>query len=287
MKTAIVTDSTFYMNKAIIDKYHIIQVPLSINFENETFYEDQFDEEKKQLIFAKIEASKKLPKTSQPSPNDWLSCFKQLYEQGYERILVFCVSTNISGTFYGAKTASEMFCENHHINIEVYDSCSDGNGSSIVLYDILQQMELDHNITTKKINDIIAWHQQVLRVYLVVNDLNYLSYGGRIPKSIAHIGNALSIKPLIMIPCGKLLEHSKHRNQKRAMLEIANILDQYTKDLKVPIYFTAAFLFAHDESVNYGEMIKAHSHTQIIELPYASFGAVIGDHVGPKSIGYG
>ena len=43
MNTAIVTDSAFYMNQNIIDKCQIKQVPLTINFDDVSFKEDQFD----------------------------------------------------------------------------------------------------------------------------------------------------------------------------------------------------------------------------------------------------
>lgn len=287
MKTAIVTDSTFYMNHDIIEQYNITQVPLTINFDDVTFKEDQFDDLQKKEIFNRIDETKEMPKTSQPTTEAWIECFSKLENEGYQRILVFTVSVEISGTYYGAKTASEMYMENHNISVEVFDSCSDGNGSGIVLWDIMQEMQERGDLSTEEIQKIINWHKQALQVYLIVADLKYLAYGGRIPTTIAKLGNALRIKPLIMLPGGKLLEHSKHVSRKKAVKQIYDLLDHDSKGQTCPFYFSAANLFAREEVEVYGEMIKQASHTDLIVIPYADFGAAIGAHVGPKSIGYG
>lgn len=288
MKVAIVTDSTFYMNKSLIEQYNIHQVPLMINFEDKTYAEDQFNEAQKEEIFSRIDQAHIIPKTSQPTPESWMACFQDLENQGYDKILVFTVSTEISGTFYGAQAASKMYMEDHDIKIEVFDSGSDANGSSLVLYDVLQEMQRNNRLLSEEeINDIINWHKQTLQVYLLVDDLKYLAYGGRIPKTIAQLGNTLRIKPLIVIPAGKLLEYGKYFSRKKAIKAICDLIDHDTKDINVPMYFTCAYLFAKDDAYQYGDLIASHANCELIELPYASFGSVIGNHVGPNSIGYG
>ena len=288
MKTAIVTDSAFYMNQNIIDECQIKQVPLTINFDDTSFKEDQFDAKQIEEIFARIDKTHEIPKTSQPTTEEWNSCFEDLISQGYERILVFTISIKISGTFYGAQTAGDMFMETHpNISVEVFDSGSEANGAGIVLCDILKEMQRRNGLTKEEIQEIIDWHKKALQVYLIVDDLKYLAYGGRIPSTIAKLGNALRIKPLIVLPEGELIEHSKHVSSKKAIKQIYDLLEHDTKGQTIPFYFSAANLFAQDAVESYGEVIKEASHTDLIIIPYASFGGSIGAHVGPQAIGYG
>lgn len=289
MKVALVTDSTFYMDKSLLEKYKITQVPLSINFDDAIYNEDQYNEEQKVEIFDKIQQTQIIPKTSQPTPEAWEQCFYKLEEQGYDKILIFTVSTEISGTFYGAQAASKMYMETHpNVSIEVYDTASDGNGSSLVLFDVIEQMELEQRVLTPdEIVDIINWHKEMLQIYLIVDDLKYLAYGGRIPKTIASIGNSLRIKPLIKIPAGKLTEYGKCFSRKKAIKTICELMQEYSNKYQdMPIYFTGAYLFVEEEALNYAQMIKQHASNEIIDIPFASFGSAIGDHVGPNSIGY-
>ncbi len=287
MKTVFVTDSTFYMNKAIVEKYNIKQVPLMINFNDKTYKEDQYNLAQTKEIFDRIDATKELPKTSQPATDAWISVFSELKKEGYERIIVLTISVEISGTLQGAQAAANMFMEYNDVEILVFDSKSDAQGSGIVLCDILREVDRRGELSKEDIQEIIDWHAQVMRIFLLVDDLKYLAYGGRIPTTIANVGNALRIKPIIHIPAGKLLEHSKHISRKKAIKAIVDIFSKDSASVTTPMYFSAGDLFNETDLLQSTEMLKENANTELIELPYSSFGSVIGVHIGPGTIAFG
>ena len=287
MKTAIITDSTFYMTKKKLKEENIIQIPLMINFDDKTYKEDQFDANQREAIFERIKQNKELPMTSQPSAGDYLEVFEKLKEEGYERILLFTISTDISGTFHGANTVAQMFMEENHIQVDVFNSCSAASGASIVLFDILKELKKNPLLRKDEIQEIIDWHKGQLYIYLLVDSLTHLSYGGRIPSSLATIGNALGIKPIISINRGKMEEYSKNRSRKKGIKTICDLIKKDTKGQEVPFYFFCNHLYDHQEAEVYYPIVSSYSNTELIKIEPSQLGSVIGTHTGPGTLAFG
>ena len=99
-KIKIVTDSTSFMRKEVINKYGIEIVPLSVNFKNETFFDGTIDNA---AFFEKIKKHKEIPSTSQPAPGDFVKVFEKIIKGGNEVISIH-ISSGISGTVESART---------------------------------------------------------------------------------------------------------------------------------------------------------------------------------------
>ena len=287
MKTAIMTDSTFYMSKEVVEQYNIVQVPLMVNFEDKTFKEDQYNIEEVREIFDIIDTRKVLPKSSQPSAGDYITRFEELVRQGFDRILLFTISSHISGTFDGAVTASNMFMEDNDVEILVYDTLSIGNAAGFIVIDVAKELIENPDLSKDKILEIVEWHKEKSIVYLVVEDLKYMAYGGRIPKSLAKVGNVLRIKPVLSVKQGIMDEHCKARSKKNGVKMICELVGEYTKDLDVPIYIAANQLFAEEELEMYFPSLLKSANTETIEIPNALLGPVVGIHTGPGTLGFG
>ncbi len=67
MKTAILLDSSFYMEKEIAQQYGFYFVRLMVNFEDTTYKETSTKKEQIKEVFERVKSEKSLPKTSQPS----------------------------------------------------------------------------------------------------------------------------------------------------------------------------------------------------------------------------
>ena len=73
-KIKVVTDSSVQLTPEEIDKYDITVVPLTITIDGET-YTDGVDISREEFV-KKMDASKELPKTSQPSIGVFEKVFK-------------------------------------------------------------------------------------------------------------------------------------------------------------------------------------------------------------------
>ncbi len=110
-KTAILLDSTFYMSKEDIEKYGFYIVPLTVNFENISYSEDATDSTQIIEVFKKIDESKKLPQTSQPSTNEALNMFEKIKNDGFDRVISLHISSALSGTAQGMRIAAGQYME--------------------------------------------------------------------------------------------------------------------------------------------------------------------------------
>lgn len=287
-KTAIVMDSSVYTTQDFIDENNIKIVPLSVNFDNVSYSEGVEDLKTVIEIFSRIEEISKLPKTSQPSAQEFISVFDELKAEGYKKIVVFTITSHLSGTYQGTVVAANMYLEeNPDMDIRVFDSNNVGPGSALVVREVAKVINEQGDISSDKINDIIQFYAKEVKLFLLVDTLDYLSYGGRISPSIAAIGNLFGIKPLLRIDGGEFKEHAKPRSRKKAYLEIIRQYDEYTK---------------LDESAEY-ELLSAHANCEKevkklvkvltdskkdIDVTVAKpivLGPVISIHVGPDALG--
>ena len=107
MKIAVMTDSTANLPKHIIEKYQIPVAPLSVTFDDgETFTEHP--DLSKESFYKKMAASKTIPTTSQPAIGEWIKNYEELRDKGYTDVIVFNLSSGISGSYPSATQAGEM-----------------------------------------------------------------------------------------------------------------------------------------------------------------------------------
>ena len=286
MKTVIVTDSTFYMDKKFINDNNIHIVQLSVNFANATFKEDIDDILTMDEIFKRIKDTKVLPSTSQPSTMIFLDKFDELIEQGYERILLFTLSSKLSGTYQNAVLSAREKMEVSDVKIEVYDSKNVAHGSVIMLNELIRYMnKIDKDVKREKIEEIVDFYGKHAKIYLVVDSLNYLSYGGRISPTVAAAGNLFGIKPLLIVDKGTIKEHSKCRSTKKAYKSIIELFQREYKDSPQNYYVYSAHTHNPKDAGKLTKYIADIAKDDAIVLPVISLGPVISMHTGPGTVG--
>ena len=100
--TAIVLDSTADLPDAADRFPNWRVVPLYVRFGDESL-RDGVDIDPAEF-YARLRESSVFPTTSQPTPGDFLACYRELGT--YERIFSLHVSARVSGTFASAETAA-------------------------------------------------------------------------------------------------------------------------------------------------------------------------------------
>ena len=120
----------------------------------------------------------------------------------------------------------------------------------------------------------------------LLDTLEFLRRGGRIPASAAALGKLLSIKPVITITDGVVELLGKARGSKNGR----NLLTQQVEaaggiDFSMPIELAYAGL---DDALlrKYVEDSRHiwEGHVELDDLPVHTVGATIGTHVGPGAI---
>jgi DegV family protein with EDD domain len=252
-------------------------LPLSVTFGSDT-YADSVDLTHRRFYELLVECDD-LPKTGQVNPYAFEGAIREAREAGEESVVI-TVSGKLSGTYESAVSAASAFDS----GVYVVDSRNVCVGERVLVDYALRLVGEGLPAT-----DIAAALEQVRDDILVVgllDTLEYLRRGGRVPAAAATVGQLLSIKPVISVEDGEVVVLGKARGSKNGR----NLLTQQIEksggvDFSMPIALGYAGL---DDGLlrKYIEDSRAiwEGNMHVDALPVHSVGATIGTHVGPGAI---
>ncbi|WOO86841.1 DegV family protein [Mollicutes bacterium LVI A0039] len=286
-KTAILIDSTFYMSEQEINDNNFYVVPLSVNFDNLSFSEKATDPSQMVEMFYKINESKKLPQTSQPSTNDAMAMYKQIKADGYDRVISLHISGALSGTAQGMSMAAKQFAEeNPGLEIEVYDSKLTGPFAANLAKTVAKVIQKHGDITSVEVEEIIEHYSKHTEVYLLVDKLDYLAYGGRIPATIASVGNLFGISPIITLnELGGLERYKAERSQKKAIMTILDKLEKMEFNGGDNVLLGSFYTTEDKMAKKFLKEANKRTDANVIDSNLSQLGIVISNHVGPGAFG--
>lgn len=132
MKIGYVVDSTLNIKEEKGTKV----VPLKVIIDGKEFVDGTFDYN---LVIEGLKEERDI-KTSQPSPEQFMSAINELLDEGYEKVMVLTLSKTLSGTYNNAILAREMLDNN---NVYVYDTFSTIQGGRWI-YEQIRDYNLKH-----------------------------------------------------------------------------------------------------------------------------------------------
>ncbi len=287
MKTAILIDSTFYMYEEQIKEYGFYVVPILVNFETTSYKEVPYNFNQSKEIFNRIKNEKTIPKTSQPSATDYFEQFDKIKADGYERVIVITISSKLSGTIQGATVAADMYMgETGGLQIETYDSVNVAQPAAIAAMEIARQLKEDGDISSEDVKNILDFYSKNAKIYLMVDTLDFLAFGGRISNTIAAVGNIFGVKPILQVKEGEIVEYAKVRSTKKAY---KTILEEFNNTLNPneEYYLLATHTQSEKEAKKLLKVAYAnHTNCENI-IDTFPLGPVVGIHVGPGAVAIG
>ena len=163
--TAIVLDSTADLPDAADRFPNWRVVPLYVRFGDESFkdgVEITADE-----FYRRLQSDPEFPRTSQPTPADFLRCYRELSE--YERIYSLHLSAKVSGTFASAENAAEEL--GHHV-VHAVDTKT--ASASIAMLALAIQRRLERGTTDEEIEELIERYKRERGLLFTVDTLEFL-----------------------------------------------------------------------------------------------------------------
>lgn len=272
MKIVISAESTIDLPKELLDKYNIKTTPFTINLGDELI-EDHFGVSKE--IFEFVDKSKKLPKTSAVSPDQFKTHFENL-KKDYDAIVHVSLSSLISSAYNNAcMVAKEME------NVYVVDSKSLSTG--IALLAIKGKDLIDEGKDVKEIFETLQALTPKVEASFVLERLNYLHKGGRC-SALALLGaNILKIKPQIILSDGRMIVGKKY------MGNMTKVVDKYIDDLldSNPNPILEHVFITHSSPMPEAEKILTEKleNRGFKNIHNTLAGGTISSHCGPNCIG--
>ncbi|XOW21261.1 DegV family protein [Lactococcus cremoris] len=215
MTFQIMTDSTSDLSQYYLKKNHIEILGMTVTVGNQT-YETIGEEALDNSTLLPAIKKGATVHTSQINSGQFLEVFKK-YALAEKELLYLAFSSGLSGTYQSALIAQNMILEEFpNAKITVIDTLAAASGEGFIVEEVVKLRDAGKSLTEtlKVLADIIPR----LQSRFMVDDLNHLARGGRIPKAVALVGTMANIKPLLDVdPAGKLRQVTKVRGKKKAI----------------------------------------------------------------------
>ncbi len=271
----VVTDSTNYLPPDEIEKFEIRVVPLNVHFGEQQVFQEGVTLNNDQF-YAMLAEAPELPTTSQPSPGQFLDVFSELTEAGHD-VLCIVLSSKLSGTYQSALDAKHMLPD---ANIVVFDSYSVASPLGLMA---ITAAEMGAEGCT--MDEIVARVEQMrrdMRVYFVVDTLEYLQKGGRIGAAAAFCGTLLKVKPILSLDDGVVKPLDKVRSKRKAIQRLLSELESHVSSDQ-PVQALAMHAQAPDEARELE--IEIRRRFNCLRIVFGEVGSVVGTHTGPGLLG--
>lgn len=225
------------------------------------------------------------PMTSQPSQLVFEEAFNEAIDSAVPTVYL-AFSSGISGCYEGAMTALGRICEergksNEELGLWVVDLKLGSTPQGLLIYEAARQR--DKGLTAK---ELVAWAEEAryyVQTLFMVDNLEALARGGRIPSGVASVGAKLDVKPMLTFDIdGKLAMAGVARGRKKGLRRLAEF---YAKNHASDMYSNMAAIGnadAEGDAKRLRDLIcKEDDSTMFLET---SIGPTIGCHVGPGMI---
>src|SRR5690625_2681744 len=247
MTIKILADSASDLTVEDCQKYNIEFLPLTVQLDGEE-YEDGVTISPKEVYDAMRDG--KAPKTAQVSPQLFKDSFEKHVQEG-NTVIYLAFSSELSGTYQGAKLMEQEVKENHpDANLHIIDTKCASLGYGLV---VLRAAELANNGAS--VDEILAaskHNAEHMEHIFTVDDLEYLYRGGRVSKTAAFVGTLLKIKPLLHVEDGKLIPLEKIRGSKKVLNRMLEVMEERGTDFENQVIG-----ISHGDDINRAEQLAA------------------------------
>ena len=274
MAVRIITDSAADFEAAVAKRRRIDVVPMTVQFGSAAFLAGK--NLSNDVFFQLLKEGKENPSTSQPTPAAFLRFFEEAKAAG-DQVVAILISGALSGTLQSAEIAKGM-CE--YDPIYIVDSRSATAGMQILIN--LACKLRDSGLPAAAIAEEVDRQKDKVRIFAVIDTLEYLRRGGRLSGFQAGLGAVTKLKPTIAVRDGEVSIVGKSFGTAAAVKHLLKMLEEHPIDDDFPSYF----LYSDDKGREELLLPKLREQGKLPQrLHYCGIGPAIGTHIGPGALG--
>ena len=271
----ILTDSACDILPAEAQQLGVTVIPLNVTLEDGSILRDGIDMTPTEY-YAHLASCRKLPTTSQPSPELFERFYQDAAAAGDEVLGIF-ISSELSGTYEGAvRAARAVKARNIDFTYVIVDSTSCGYDEAWPVFDAVAARDAGEDLAGCAAAALRGIEST--RFLFTPETLTFLQRGGRIGNAAALLGNLIQLSPVLTVSDGKADTFAKVRTRKKAL---DRIVTEFKKDVEQHGLKHVVVHYIGDKAPAVAwarEVVEPLIGRTVSVLPVSP---VIGLHVGP------
>jgi DegV family protein with EDD domain len=272
----IVTDGAVDLPSEWYQQYDIQRIPINVHFGEEKTYVQ--DEELSMEEFYKLVDSKSLPhpKTSQPSPHQFVEFYKKVAQPG-DTILSVHITSKLSGTYASSVAAAGELKGTFNV-VPVDTLC--GTMGTAFMCRAARQMER----AGKSVDEIVKFIEGIRSqtyIILTLDTLEYARRSGRVGALRSALASALNLKPIALLKDGLVDMVDRVRTRKGAIERVLEIARENAGDKPVHV----GVVHARDLAAGQSLLNEAKKVLNVKESFLADLSISLAINFGPGTVG--
>jgi DegV family protein with EDD domain len=270
----IVTDGAADILPEWQKEFGIEMIPVNILFGEKSYLQGvELDNEG---FYKLVDETKRIPKTSQPSPHQFVEFYRKIAQKG-DTILSIHITAKLSGTYASAVAAAEEL--KGEFNVIPIDSAVGSLGIGLLCREA-RKMER----AGKSVDDIVRYVEGIkykVRVILTLDTLEYAKMSGRVKTLQAALASLLNVKPIAILRDGDLNMAERVRTRKASLDRVIEIAKEEFGNR--PVYL--AVVHARDLASGQALLDDAKAHFNHKETLISELSISIAANLGPGTVG--
>jgi len=270
----IVTDGAADILPAWKTEYDIDVIPVNIMFGERSYLQGvELDNEG---FYKLVDETKRIPKTSQPTPHQFVQFYRRIAQKG-DTILSIHVTAKLSGTYASAVAAAEEV--KNDFKVFPIDSASGSLGIGLMCREARRMARAGKS--PEEIVQYIENIKQSVRVILTLDTLEYAKMSGRVKTLQAALASVLNVKPIAVLRDGDLSMAERVRTRKASLDRVIEMAKEEYGDK--PVYL--AVVHARDPKSGEESLEDAKQHFNHKETMLSELSISVAANLGPGTVG--
>jgi DegV family protein with EDD domain len=278
-RLAFITDSAACLPRHLAEEHSIDVVPLTLVLEGKA-YPDQADGGSNQF-YQHLRSARRPPTTASPPPGDYLENLRRAATKA-EAALCITVGSRFSSSYESAVQAAQRArVELPTLEVKVIDSGVAAMAQGFMVLEAARVAAAGGDL------EAAAGRAEALKprvgIVALLDTLDYLARGGRVPRAVAWASSLLQVKPILEFSHGTVRLIGRVRVRRRAQERLYALLEERTAGAR-SVHLCVHHADAPDEAQALFE--QARSTLNPAELYMSEFTRVMSAHTGPGLLGF-
>ena len=193
----VVTDGAADMPPQWEKEFDIQTIPINIQFGDKTYLQNV--DINTARFYEMVNETKTIPKTSQPSPHQFVEFYRKVAQKG-DAIISIHVTSKLSGTYASAVSAADEVKD--EFKLYPVDSMTGSVGIGLMCREARKMGRSGKN--PEEIVKTLYGVRERVRAFFTLDNLEFAKMSGRVGTLQAALASALNVKPIAVMRDGVL-----------------------------------------------------------------------------------